>query len=105
VFGPVVMFGLGGVLVEALGDVSFRVAPFDEAEAHRMMREIRAFKVLEGLRGAPPSDIDALAKALAALSRFAAAHRDQIVSLEANPFLVRPKGQGAVALDAVVITK
>ena len=105
VFGPVVMFGLGGVLVEALGDVSFRVAPFDEAEAHRMIREIRTFKVLEGLRGAPPADIDAIANALSALSRFAAAHRDEIVSMEANPFLVRPKGEGAVALDAVVVTK
>jgi acyl-CoA synthetase (NDP forming) len=104
-FGPVVMFGLGGVLVEALGDVSFRVAPFDEAEAHRMIREIRTFKVLEGLRGAPASDVDAIAQALSALSRFAAAHRDQIISIEANPFLVRPKGQGAVALDAVVVTK
>jgi acyl-CoA synthetase (NDP forming) len=105
VFGPVVMFGLGGVLVEALGDVSLRVAPFDEAEAHRMIREIRTFKVLEGMRGAPSSDIDAIASALAALSRFAAAHRDQIVTIEANPFLVRPKGEGAVALDAVVVFK
>ena len=105
VFGPVVMFGLGGVLVEALGDVSFRVAPFDEAEAHRMIREIRTFKVLEGLRGAPASDIDAIAKALSGLSLFAAAYRDQIVSIEVNPFLVRAKGHGALALDAVVVTK
>jgi acyl-CoA synthetase (NDP forming) len=104
-FGPIVMFGLGGVLVEALGDVSFRVAPFDEDEAHRMIREIRTFKVLEGLRGAPRCDIDAIARALSALSRFAAAHRDQIVSMEANPFLVRPEGEGAVALDAVVVSK
>jgi len=105
VFGPVVMFGLGGILVEALGDVSLRVAPFDEAEAHRMIREIRTFKVLEGLHGAPTSDIDAIASALSTLSRFAAAHRDQIVTIEANPFLVRPKGQGAVALDAVAVFK
>jgi len=105
VFGPVVMFGLGGILVEALGDVSFRVAPFDEAEALRMIREIRAYRVLEGVRGAPPSDIDALASALSAASRFAAAYRDQIVSMEANPFLVRPQGKGAIALDAVVTTR
>ena len=70
-----------------------------------MIREIRTFKVLEGLRGAPASDIDAIAKALSSLSLFAAAHRDQIVSIEANPFLVRAKGQGALALDAVVVTK
>ena len=103
IFGPVVMFGLGGILVEALGDVTFRVAPFDEAEAHRMIREIRTYRVLEGLRGAPPSDIDALAKALAAVSKYAAAHAGDLVSLEANPFLVRPKGEGAIALDAVVV--
>jgi acetate---CoA ligase (ADP-forming) len=103
-FGPVVMFGLGGVLVEALGDVVFRVAPFDEAEAHRMIREIRAYRVLAGVRGAPPSDVAALAEALAALSRFAFAYADQIVSVEANPFLVRPNGQGAIALDAIVAT-
>lgn len=102
VFGPVVMFGLGGIFVEALHDVAFRLAPFDDAEAHRMIREIRTYKVLEGLRGAPASDIDALAKALAAVSRFAAANVGQQVSLEANPFLVRPRGQGAIALDAVV---
>ena len=105
VFGPVVMFGLGGIMVEALHDVAFRVAPFDEAEAHRMIREIRAYKVLQGLRGAPPSDVDALAKALAAVSCFAAAHASQIVSMEANPFLVRPVGEGAIALDAVVTTR
>ncbi len=105
VFGPVVMFGLGGINVEVLHDVAFRVAPFDEDEAHRMMREIRSYKVLEGVRGAPPCDVDALAKALAAVSRFAAAHRDQIASLEANPVVVRPKGQGAIALDAVVTIK
>ena len=70
-----------------------------------MIREIRTYKVLEGVRGAPPSDVDALAKALAAVSRFAAAHASEIVSMEANPFLVRPKGEGAIALDAVLATK
>ena len=105
VFGPVVMFGLGGIMVEVLHDVAFRVAPFDEAEAHRMIREIRPFKVLTGLRGAPPSDIDALAKTLATVSHFAAAHAHELLSLEANPVLVRPEGEGVVALDAVLTTK
>lgn len=104
-FGPIVMFGLGGVLVEAMGDVSFRVAPVDQTQAHAMIDEIRARKVLDGVRGAPPSDIKALADAIVALSRFAAAHADQLVSIEANPVLVRPVGEGAIALDAVVVTK
>jgi acyl-CoA synthetase (NDP forming) len=105
VFGPMVMFGLGGIMVEVLGDVTFRVPPFDEAEAHRMIREIRGYRVLEGVRGAPPADVDSLASALSAVSRFAAAHADQIVTLEANPFLVRARGSGAVALDAVAVIK
>jgi acyl-CoA synthetase (NDP forming) len=105
VFGPVVMFGLGGIFVEALKDVVFRVAPFDRDEAHRMIKEIRAYPVLEGLRGAPPADLEALATALSLLSTFAAAHGDAIETIDMNPFLVRPAGQGAVALDAVLVTK
>src|SRR5262249_11962141 len=75
VFGPVVMFGLGGILVEALRDVSFRLAPFGLKEAHRMVDEIKARAVLDGWRGRPAADIDALAGALVALSQFAAAAR------------------------------
>ncbi|MEZ5816771.1 MAG: acetate--CoA ligase family protein [Hyphomicrobiaceae bacterium] len=101
-FGPVVMFGLGGVLVEVLKDVSFRAAPFDRAEALAMIREIRGARVLEGVRGAPPADVEALADALAALSRLAAG-APALVSLDINPFLVRTRGSGAVALDAVLI--
>lgn len=103
VFGPAVMFGLGGVFVEVLKDVSFRIAPFDEAEARRMIDEIRGRAILDGVRGAPPADVDALAKALAALSRFAAANRDRLVSVDVNPFAVLPKG--AMALDAVIEVK
>ena len=99
-FGPVVMFGLGGIFVEALGDVSFRVAPFDVTQAHCMIDEIRGRKVLDGLRGAPPADVGALAQALATLSGFAAAHREHLLSVEANPFVVLERG--AVALDAVI---
>jgi acyl-CoA synthetase (NDP forming) len=105
VFGPVVMFGLGGIFVEALGDVVFRAAPFGIDEAHRMIRGIRAFRILEGVRGRPPADIDALAAALARLSAVAAANADAIESIDVNPFLVRAKGQGAVALDALVIPR
>jgi acyl-CoA synthetase (NDP forming) len=105
VFGPVVMFGLGGILVEALRDVSFRLAPFGLIEARRMIDEIKARVVLDGWRGRPAADIDALAMALVALSQFAAAAGDKLDSIDLNPFVVRPAGKGAVALDAVLTTK
>jgi hypothetical protein len=75
-FGPVVMFGLGGVLVEVLKDVTFRAAPFDVVEAQRMIGEIRGFAILKGVRGAPPADVDALAAMLSRLSQFAADNAD-----------------------------
>ncbi len=104
-FGPAVMFGLGGVFVEVLGDVAFRLAPFGPDEARRMIREIKGFKVLEGLRGAPPADLEALAEALVRLSVLAAAEAARIESIDVNPFLVLPEGQGAVALDALVVPR
>jgi hypothetical protein len=105
VFGPVVMFGLGGVLVEVLDDVSFRVAPFDEDEARRMVLELKGRAILEGARARGPYDLQALFTALARLSQFAAAHADAIESVDINPFLVLPEGRGAVALDALIIPR
>ncbi|PHK94346.1 CoA-binding protein [Pseudoroseomonas rhizosphaerae] len=104
VFGPVVMAGLGGIHVEALGDVSFRVAPFSEAEAMRMLRELRAWPLLEGARGAPPADVEALAAALARLSVFADRHRDRLLGVDVNPFILHPRGRGGVAVDALIQT-
>jgi acyl-CoA synthetase (NDP forming) len=103
--GTVVMFGLGGIFVEVLKDVTFRAAPFDEDEAHRMIREIRGYAMLEGARGAPPADIEALAGLLSTLSRFAAAHADRISSIDLNPVLVMPRGQGVSPLDALLVLK
>jgi acyl-CoA synthetase (NDP forming) len=103
VMGPVVMFGLGGVFVEVLKDVTFRVAPFDRAEALRMIREIRGFAMLEGVRGAPPADLDALADLLSRLSIFAHANADRIESIDLNPVLAMPRGRGAVPLDALIV--
>ncbi len=101
IFGPVVMFGLGGVFVEALRDVTFRVAPFGIGEAHAMIREINAFPVLTGLRGQAPADLDALADALSRLSIFAKANEAQLESLDVNPYVV--SDQGGIALDAALI--
>ena len=104
-FGPVIMFGLGGTLVEVIDDVSFRVAPFDQAEARRMIGETRAGRVLRGVRGRGPHDVAALAAALSRLSVFAATHGERIDSAEINPFMVLPEGLGAVALDAVIVPR
>jgi acyl-CoA synthetase (NDP forming) len=105
VFGPVVMFGLGGVFVETLRDVTFRAAPFGREEARRMIGEVKGTALLRGTRGRPPADLDALADALAALSRLAAARRDDFAAIDINPFLVRREGRGAVALDALIIPR
>jgi acyl-CoA synthetase (NDP forming) len=104
VFGPVVMLGLGGIFVEVLRDVTFRIAPFGVEEARRMIRELRGAAILEGARGQPPCDVEALAEALSRLSVFVAAQKGQFTSIDVNPLLVRPKGQGAAALDALILT-
>jgi acyl-CoA synthetase (NDP forming) len=101
IFGPVVMFGLGGVYVEVLKDVTLRLAPIDHATAKAMIREIKGYALLAGARGKPPADLDALADALVAMSRFAAAH-PEVTSAEINPFIALPKG--GVAVDALIMT-
>ena len=104
VFGPVVMLGLGGIFVEVLRDVTFRIAPFGVEEAHRMIGELRGRAMLEGARGQPPCDIEALAQALSKLSVFVAAKSAEFTSIDINPLLVRPRGEGAAALDALILT-
>jgi acyl-CoA synthetase (NDP forming) len=104
-FGPVVMLGLGGVLVEVLDDVVTRLAPVDETEARRMIEALRGRALLEGVRGRMPCDLAALATMVAALSRFACAHAETLQSVELNPVAVLPRGQGALALDALVVPR
>ncbi|WP_461325717.1 acetate--CoA ligase family protein [Bradyrhizobium diazoefficiens] len=70
-----------------------------------MLKSLRAFAVLDGARGRPRADLDAAARAVAALSRFAAAHTDTIAEIDVNPLLLRAKGEGAVALDALLIPR
>jgi acyl-CoA synthetase (NDP forming) len=101
-FGPVVMFGLGGVLVETLADVAIRLAPIDESEAEAMIRSIKGFPVLAGLRGSKAADLAALSGTLAALSRFAAAHAEDVASVDINPFIALP--QGGCAVDALIVS-
>jgi acyl-CoA synthetase (NDP forming) len=105
VFGPVVMCGLGGIFAEVLRDVALRPAPVDAATAERMVRSLRGFPLLDGARGRPRADLAALTTTIAALSRFAVMHRDVVEEVDINPFVVLPEGKGAVALDALIVTR
>ena len=102
VFGPVAMVGLGGIFIEVLKDVAFRRCPFDVAEAERMIRSLRGFPLLDGARGRPKADLAALSRALSALSAFAAAAGPRLASVDLNPVLVLPEGEGCYAADAVI---
>lgn len=103
VFGPVVMVGLGGVFTEIFADISFRRAPVSEATAREMLNELKGSKLLKGYRGKNPVDLDAASEAISKLSIFAAAHADDIESVEMNP--VRARVHDCVALDALIVRK
>jgi acyl-CoA synthetase (NDP forming) len=105
-FGPVVMVGLGGVFVEVLGDVAFRVPPFGRADANRMLRELQGYPLLEGVRGGAPVDIDAIVDVIMKVQRLAmdlGSSEPGVAELDINPLKVGPRG--AVALDALVVRK
>ena len=102
-FGPTIMFGLGGVFVEVLEDVTFRVPPFDRREARRMVEEVRGFPLLRGARGRPKADVTALVDVIMRVQRLAVDHADRVAEVDVNPLLVRR--EGAVALDALVVTR
>jgi acyl-CoA synthetase (NDP forming) len=99
-FGPVLMFGLGGILVEVLRDVAFRLVPLEPRDARELIREIKGFPVLEGVRGAPPADLAALERLILDVSRFVEQH-PEIEELDLNPVFAYP--DGAVAVDARII--
>jgi acetyltransferase len=103
-FGPLMMFGLGGTLVEVLKDVSFRLAPMWEVSAEKMVHEIRSFKLLDGFRGAPISDVDAIVDSLLRLSVMVCNH-PEIAELDINPLIVHPKGQGCSVADSRVMLR
>ncbi len=102
-FGPTVMFGLGGIAVEVFNDVTFRVPPFDRAEARRMIEEIKAFPLLRGARGRPKANLRALIDVIMRVQRLAIDLAGDIVELDINPLLVTP--ERAVALDALVVAR
>jgi acetyltransferase len=98
-YGPFLMVGLGGIFVEVLKDVTIRLLPVSEADAMEMLQELRGYKILQGVRGQPPRDIKALARAMTGLSDLFASHRNILSDFEINPLMVRREGEGAVAVD------
>lgn len=102
IFGPVVMFGLGGIFVEVLKDVSFRVAPIGYEDAYEMMKEIKSAKLLEGYRGQPPVDKKAIADIIIAVAKLLE-ENPEVDSVDLNPVIAYP--DGAVVVDARVILK
>jgi acetyl-CoA synthetase (ADP-forming) len=99
-FGPALMFGLGGIFVEVLKDVSFRIAPLTEYDAQEMIREIKGYPVLTGIRGQKPADIQSLVDIILKVSRLVTEHLE-IEQLDLNPIFVYP--QGAKIVDARII--
>ena len=102
VFGPVAMFGLGGIFVEILKDVVFRRCPFGEDVAEEMIRSIKGAPLLLGARGRKPADIKALAAMLARPSVFAHQSGERLQGIDLNPVFAMPEGEGAFAVDAVI---
>ncbi len=103
IFGPVVVAGLGGIHIEVLHDIAYRVGVIDADEAYRMLRELRGYRLLEGVRGAAPRDLACLCDLIARLSWFAEDCRDHVAELDINPVLLGPEGQGALVVDALVV--
>jgi len=104
-FGPFVIAGLGGVMVEAMRDVAFRMLPVSPDEARSMLDELRGKAVLGAFRGAPPRDVDALVRAICGLSDIFLDHRDHLADLEVNPLIVLAEGEGVRAVDVRPVPK
>ncbi len=101
-FGPMLMFGLGGIYVDILKDVSFAVAPINRDDANKMIQQIRSFPLLTGVRGEEASDIDSIVDSLLRLSQLACDF-PEIVELDINPLFVYARGKGCVAPDFRII--
>jgi acyl-CoA synthetase (NDP forming) len=102
-WGPLLMVGLGGVLVEALGDVALAPVPLDHAGARALLGRLKASAVLGPFRGSPPADTDALVELMVRLSLFAADYADEIAEIDLNPVIVHAKGQGVSLVDALIV--
>ena len=103
VFGPQLMVGLGGILVEVLKDVAFAPVPMTKGEALDLLKQLRGYPILEGVRGAGPADVDALADVMVRLARFAADFAGDVTEIDLNPVLVHPRGEGVSIADALIV--
>src|SRR5690349_13797175 len=101
-FGPVVLCGFGGILVELLKDIVVGIPPLSFEQAREMIERLRGFPILAGVRGKPAADIDSLCQAIVNVSRLAVSLGDRLAGLDINPLIVLAKGEGAIAVDAVV---
>ena len=104
-FGPMLMFGLGGTAVELFRDVAFTQCPCTPGRARRLVQDTRAWTLLQGFRGQPAGDLEALVQAMVRLSDHAARHGDRLAEIEINPFIVLPAGRGALGVDALIIQR
>ena len=105
VWGPLLMVGLGGILVEALGDVALAPVPVDHAGARALLGRLKGAQILGTHRGSPPADTEALVELMVRLSRFAADHADEIDEIDLNPVIVHPQGQGVSIVDALIVKR
>ena len=103
--GPILLFGSGGVLVEVYQDVALRRCPITTDEAHEMISEVKGVRLLQGFRGRPPADVDALAHILVNVSHMAVHLSGRLAELDINPLMVLPAGEGVKAADALVMLK
>jgi acetyltransferase len=101
-FGPVVVCGFGGVLVELLKDVAIGIPPISRQQAHGLLMGLRGWPLLTGVRGKPPADVDALCDAVARVSQLAVSLGDQLLALDINPLVVHATSHGVAAVDALV---
>ncbi len=102
-FGHALMFGLGGIFVEVLKDVTFRIIPITERDARKMIQEIKSYPILAGARGEEPADIEAIVQLLLKVSELVDDLRDYIKEMDLNPVFVYNEGEGAVVVDARII--
>ena len=100
--GPVLLYGMGGIFVEALRDVSLRLCPVSRLDAREMITEVAGSRLLQGFRGSPKSDVEALTDTLVSVSHMAAHLEGTVAELDINPLAVLPEGRGVKALDALI---
>lgn len=101
--GPMVLFGLGGIFTEVFRDAALYPAPFNKGEAMKMIASIKGGKLLQGYRGKPKLDVDALADALVSVSRLAVENKDRLLEMDINPLFVYPEGEGVAAADGLIV--